>query len=302
MPITTSVAQRSFGAPWVRLKDLRNFSQKAVFLRISWGNMYARLSRGSSRILFLSFVTKGEFMKIRKFLSQSLVFLVGLGSLTACSAAPFDFQGAVPVDHKAYACEKFGEMRQVWIGVGDDDEVLASNASLSAVMAVWQAESGEEDPLYWKMHRYMKDLSTLLLDPSPEAARTSFATEDEVLAEIETECALPNTYVAPLKIQGGCWDGKTVKAQLQSRFEGKWINGQKVGKLSKIKLCSDPGYPWGAEFTYRRVITDGPQEFRIIWTEADGGTFANGKSKIVYCSVPVVPTDLEVTLYPSDCD
>jgi hypothetical protein len=241
-------------------------------------------------------------MKIRKFLSQSLVFLVGLGSLTACSAAPFDFQGAVPVDHKAYACEKFGEMRQVWIGVGDDDEVLASNASLSAVMAVWQAESGEEDPLYWKMHRYMKDLSTLLLDPSPEAARTSFATEDEVLAEIETECALPNTYVAPLKIQGGCWDGKTVKAQLQSRFEGKWINGQKVGKLSKIKVCSDPEYPWGAEFTYRRELNAGAQAFRIVWTDPDGGILYGGKTKSLSCPVSALPTDLDITLEARDCN
>jgi hypothetical protein len=257
--------------------------------------MYALLSRGQFTTLISVFLTKGELMKIRKFLSQSLVFLVGLGSLTACSAAP--------VDHQAYACEKFGEMRQVWSSDSSDfDEARASVASLGGVMAVWQSENGEEDPLYWKISRYTQDFTSLLMDTTPESARAYFATEDEVLAEIETDCVLPSTYVAPLKIQGGCWDGKTVKAQLQSRGDGKWINEQKVGKLSKIEACSDPDYPWGAEFTDRRVLQDGPQEFRIVWSDADGGTLASGKYKHVSCPVSAFATDLEITLYGSDCD
>jgi hypothetical protein len=186
-------------------------------------------------------------MKIHKFLYQGLVVLVGLGSLTACSA--------VPVDHQAYACEKFGEMRQVWSSDGSDfDEARASVASLGGVMAVWQTENGEEDPLYWTISRYTQDFTSMLMATTPESARAYFATEDEVLAEIETDCVLPSTYVAPLKIKGGCFDDKTVKAQLQSRFEGKWINEQQVGKLAKTDTCSKPEYPWGVEFTHRRVL------------------------------------------------
>jgi hypothetical protein len=121
---------------------------------------------------------------------------LGLGSLTACSAAP--------VDHQAYACEKFGEMRQVWSSDSSDfDEARASVASLGGVMAVWQSENGEEDPLYWKISRYTQDFTSLLMDTTPESALAYFATEDEVLAEIETDCVLPSTYVAPLTIQGG---------------------------------------------------------------------------------------------------
>jgi hypothetical protein len=234
-------------------------------------------------------------MKIRKFLSQSLVVLVGLGSLTACSV--------IPVNHQAYACEKFGEMRQVWSSDGSDfDEARASVASLGGVMAVWQTEKGEEDPLYWKMSRYMQDFTSMLMDTTPESARAYFATEDEVLAEIETDCVLPSTYVAPLKIQGGCWNIKGITAQLQLRGEGKWINEQKVGKLSKVDACDDPDYPWGVNFTDRRVLQDGAQEFRIVWKDAEGLTFTSGKYKHVSCPVSAYATDLEIRIYGSDCD
>jgi hypothetical protein len=235
------------------------------------------------------------FMKKLKFVTQGLVYLVALVSLTACSAPP--------VDHESFACEKFGEMRQVWNGTDSDfDEVRASVASLGGVLAVWQTEKGEEEPLYWKISRYMKDFTSMIMDSTPESARAYFATEDEVLAEIETNCALPSTYVAPLKIHGGCWNNKSVKAQLQSRFEGKWVNEQKVVKLSKIDSCTEAKYPWGVEFVERRAPQDEAQDFRIIWSDADGLTFASGKYKHVSCPVPASQTDLEIQIWWEDCD
>lgn len=241
-------------------------------------------------------------MKKFQFLVQSLVLIAGVSGLTACT--PTDaFESLVPVDHRAYACENFGEMRAVWTSADADfDEARASVAALGGVMAVWQTEQGEEDPLYWKISRYTQDFTAMLIETTPETARAYFATEDEVLADIETECLLPNTYVAPLTIHGGCWNYKGAKAELQSRYEGKWIKEQSVGQLSKISYCDDPEYPWGVTFTERRVIEDGTQTFRIIWRDATGDTFASGKYKHVSCPVDALTTDTEISLWWNDCN
>ena len=245
---------------------------------------------------------QGGKMKTLRHLLQSLLLLVAASGLTACSPSEV-FKAFAPVDHKAYVCEKFGEIRQTWVSTSSDfDETRARVASLGAGIAVWQTEKGEEDPLFWKMSRYTQDFTTMLMDTNPKTVDAYFATEDEVLAEIEANCVLPSTYVAPLKAQGGCWNNKAVKAQLQSKSEGNWTTEQTTSKLSKIAYCEDPEYPWGVKFTQRRVIQDGLQEFRIVWSDPDGGTFTSGKSKHVSCPVTALAAETEISLSGSDCD
>jgi hypothetical protein len=228
--------------------------------------------------------------------SIALLFTVALVSSCATLIAP-------PVDHKAAACESFGELRQSWISVvSDHDEMKAQASALSGTLAVWRENDGDEDPLFWKVSDLTEKLFTTLLDGTPESARDYFAAEDADLEAIEEACDLVKTYVPPLKISGGCWNSKTVSAELQLNKYGEWQKRFDAFNLAKIDYCSDPKYPWGVEFTERRSMSDdGVQSFRIIWTDAEGGKFSSGKSKHVSCVVPASRSVNEITVYGSHC-
>ena len=223
------------------------------------------------------------------------LLVMAISGLAACAA---------PVDHKAFACESFGELRQSWVGDGSDfDQLKADVAKVSGVLAVWQTEQGEEDPLYWKLSEFTGTFLTMLIDTSPENAKAYFAEEDAELVNIETQCELPNTYIAPLKIQGGCWNNKTVSAELQISRDGEWRYENDKYNLSKISYCDDPDYPWGVEFTDRRTFGESdPISYRIVWSDPEGYAFSSGKKKHEACPVAAYSTDTEITIYGSDCD
>lgn len=226
---------------------------------------------------------------------QLALTVVGISGLSACST---------PVDHKAYACESFGEMRQSWVGDDSDfDQLKADVASVSGVLAVWQTDKGEEDPLYWKLSEFTGTFLAMLIDVTPETAKAYYAEEDAELENIEAQCELPNTYIAPLKIQGGCWNNKTVSAELQILRDGEWRYENDKYNLSEIAYCDDPEYPWGVNFTDRRNFGDSePISYRIVWSDPEGYEFTSGKLKHEACPVDAYATDTEITIYGSDCD
>jgi hypothetical protein len=205
-------------------------------------------------------------------------------------------------DHRAEVCLTFGEVQRLYTSPGTDlDEILAKLAGLGGKMAVWQMNSGEEDPLFWKISRYSQALTTLNMDITVENIDAYYIVEDADLANIETECGLPSTYVPPLTIQGGCWNNESVKVQVQELFEGEWTKVYALGELVKGPHCTDPEYPFGFEYERRRTFGEGAIKYRAIWKDPDGYEFVSGRTAHYSCTTEALESDVTIWLSGSHC-
>ena len=227
---------------------------------------------------------------------MALIGFLAIG-LSGCAPA---------VNHSAEACSAFSDIRQTWISTAESDSMdtlQGQVAILSGVLAVWKENGADGDPIFTKLSSFAGKMLLFMTDGSPESARDILDFEDKELQNIESLCELPNTYVAPLHIDGGCWNLSGVTAELQSKDTGEWAYEDYEADLAKTEYCSDPDYPWGVEFKVRRsTADDDPRSFRIVWKDADGGTFANGRSTNYSCPVDATRYDEDITIYGSNCD
>jgi hypothetical protein len=246
----------------------------------------------------------GNLRNSAKFILAAVLVSV----LSACTATSgqseiFTEEVVAEPDHRAEVCLTFGEVQSLYTSPGSDfDEIRAKLAGLAGKMAVWQMSGGEEDPLFWKVSRYSGALTTLTMETTVENIDAYYVVEDADLANIETECGLPSTYVPPLTIGGGCWNNESITVQVQELFEGEWTKVYALGELAKGSFCTDPEYPYGFEYERRRTFGEGAIKYRAIWKDADGLNFASGRSKHYSCTIEAYESDSSIWLNWNHCE
>ena len=88
---------------------------------------------------------------------------------------------------------------------------------------------------------------------------------------------LKQFYSPPVDIHAGCYNTKDVTAVLWELMDEEWQKISTKPQLSKTVYCSDPDYPWGANFRFETTSGDyETRTFRISWSDNEG-SFSNGE-------------------------
>lgn len=112
---------------------------------------------------------------------------------------------------------------------------------------------------------------------------------------LKVQKILEAQYVPALEASGGCWNIKgDISAELQEKISGDWEYLDEIYSLSQITTCTDPEYPWGADFTVSRWLSDPENRtFRIVWRSSN---FSSGKYVDYSCPVTSGRDDESISL------
>lgn len=112
---------------------------------------------------------------------------------------------------------------------------------------------------------------------------------------LKVQDTLEGQYLPSLAVHGGCWNnGNDISAELQEKVAGKWVYVDEIYTLDRTSYCSDADYPWGADYSVMRWLSDpATRSFRIVWSSSN---FSSGKSTEYSCVVESGYYETEINL------
>ena len=206
------------------------------------------------------------------------VSMIGLTGADLTSVAKFDDMN---VDDKLmfWSCRQL-HAYQTDESIDDSGEVSTLNPgegkSFMRGMGLDQLNMLVGD--YPEVQIYIDGVTQELADEeSSDPGFDSFVKVCKTYSEVQKNVELH--YVAPIKLNSNCWDGKNIKVTVQEKVGEEWVNTYSKKGLVKSDHC-ESDYPWGFSYILSRSDLDEDRIFRMVLVSTVGNTLS-GKKKWV---------------------